>query len=65
MRGLMADAQRFGRTENLRFPELYELIECGQVVPRPDADERRPETIAISSAHCGINLTFGPASYAA
>ena len=44
MRGLMADAQRFGRAKNFSFPELYELIECGQVVPRPDADERKPET---------------------
>jgi hypothetical protein len=35
----MADARRFGRAKNFRFPEFYELIECGQVVPRPDADE--------------------------
>ena len=65
MRGLMADAQRFGRAKNFRFPELYELIECSQVVPRSDADERQPETIAISSARGGIKLTFGPTSYAA
>ena len=59
MRGLMADAQRVARAKNFRFPELYELIECGQVVPqfrpliirpRPDADERKPETIASCSA---------------
>jgi len=31
----MADAQRFARAKNFRFPELYELIECGQVVPQP------------------------------
>lgn len=49
----MADAQRFGRAKNIRFPELYELIECGQVVPWPDADERKPETIANSSARGG------------
>ena len=65
MRGLMADAQRFGRAKNFRFPELYELIECGQIVPRPDADERKPETIANSSACSGIKLTFGLTSYTA
>ena len=65
MRGLMADAQRFGRAKNCRFPELYELIECGQVVPRPDAEERKPGTIANSSAHGVIKLAFGPTSYTA
>ena len=65
MRGLMADAQRFGRAKNFRFPELYELIECGQVVPRPDADQRKPESIANSSAGGVINLAFGPTSYTA
>jgi len=65
VRGLMADAQRFGRTKNFHFPELYELIECGQVVLQPDADERKPETIASRSARGVINLTFGPTSYAA
>ena len=65
MRGLRVDAQRFGRAKNFRFPELYELIECGQVVPRPDADERKPETIANGSARGVIKLTFGPTSYAA
>jgi hypothetical protein len=64
VRGLMADARRFG-PKIFASPELYELIECGQVVPRPDADERRPETIAISSARGVIYLTFGPTSYAA
>jgi hypothetical protein len=39
------------------------LIECGQVVPRPDAEERKPETVANSAAHGVINLTFGPTSY--
>ena len=64
MRGPMADAQRFG-PKIFASPELYELIECGQVVPRPDADERKPETIASRSA-CGvINVTFGPTSYTA
>ena len=65
MRGLMADAQRFGRAKNFRFPELYELIECGQVVPRPDADQRKPESMANSSARGVIKLTFGPTSYTA
>ena len=65
MRGLIADARRFARAKNCRFPELYELIECGQVVPRPDADERKPETIASRSARGVINLTFGPTSYTA
>ena len=65
MRGLMADPQRFGRANNFRFPELYELIECGQVVPRPDVDERKPETIASRSARKVINLTLGPTSYTA
>jgi hypothetical protein len=64
VRGLMADAQRFGRAKNFRFPELFELIECGKVVPRPDADERR-QSIANSSARGVINLTFGPTSYTA
>ena len=64
MCGLMADAQRFG-PKIFASPELYELIECGQVVPRSDADERQPETIAISSARGGINLTFDPTSYTA
>ena len=64
MRGLMAEAQRFGRAKNFRFPELYELIECGQVVPRPDADERKPETIANSSARDVIK-TFVPTLYTA
>ena len=62
MRGLMADAQRFGRAKNFCFPELYELIEWAT---RPDADERKPETIANSSARGGINLTFDPTSYTA
>jgi hypothetical protein len=61
----MADAQRFARAKNFRFPEIYELIGCDQVVPRPDLDERKPETIANSSARGGINLTFGPTSYTA
>jgi hypothetical protein len=65
VRGLMADGQRFGKAKNFRFPELYELIECGQVVPRPDADERKSETIANSSARGGLNLTFDPTSYTA
>ena len=43
VRGLMADAQRYGRAKNFRFPDFYDLIECGQVVPQPDADERKPE----------------------
>jgi hypothetical protein len=60
----MADVQRFGRAKNFRFPE-YELIERGQVVPRPDADERKPETIASRSARGVINLTFGQTSYRA
>ena len=64
MRGLMADAQRFG-PKIFASPELYELIECGQVVPRPDADQRKPESIANSSAHGVIKLTFGPTSYTA
>ena len=65
MRGLMADAQRFGRAKNFRFPELYELIECGQVVPRPDADERKSKMMACRSARGVINLAFGPTSYTA
>ena len=65
MRGLMADARRFGRAKNFRFPELYELIECGQVVPRPDADQRKPESMANSSARGVIKLAFGPTSYTA
>ena len=65
MRGLMADAQRFGRAKNFRFPELYELIECGQVMPWPDADERKPETTASRSTRGVIKLTSGPTSYTA
>jgi hypothetical protein len=65
VRGLMVDAQRFGRAKKFRFPELYELIECGQVMPWPDADELKPETIASRSARGVINLTFGPTSYTA
>ena len=49
---------------NFRLPELYELIECGQVVPRPYADEE-PETVASCSARGVIKLTFGPISYTA
>jgi hypothetical protein len=63
VRGLMAAAQRFGRAKNFRFPELYELIECGQAMLRPDADERKPETIPSRSARGVINLTFGQTSY--
>ena len=65
MRGLLADAQRFGRAKNFRFPELYELIECRHVVPRPDADERKPATIASRSAPGVTNLTFDPTPYTA
>jgi hypothetical protein len=65
VRGVMADAQHFGRAKNFRFPELYELIECGQVMPPPDADNRKPETIASRSARGVFNLTFGPTSYTA
>jgi hypothetical protein len=65
VRGLTADARHFGRAKNFRFPELYELIEFGQVILRPDADERKPETIPSRSARGVTNLTFGPTSYTA
>ena len=61
----MADAQHFGRAKNFSFPELFELIERGQVMLRPDPDERKPETIPSPSARGVINLTFGPTLYTA
>jgi hypothetical protein len=60
----MADAQLFATAKNFHFPEIYELIDCGQVVPGPDAGERKPETMA-RSARGGINLTFDPTSHTA
>ena len=69
MRGLMADARRFARAKNFRVPGLYDFPEfyksCCVVVPRPDADEQKPGTLANSSARGEINLTFDPTSYTA
>jgi hypothetical protein len=62
VRGLVADAA-FWKGQNFRFPELYELIECGQVMLWPDAHERKPETTLNRFARGWDYVTFAKTSY--